>query len=267
MSRDGLPRSSLSAPCWWAGVCRGARAALLAAALLLGFGARLTAEDPLAVDVRRTVLARQALQDDPELAPLNLGIRVLNGVAILWGPVPSAALASRAVARLQSLPELTGVRNDLFPDPWPDARYAGEMPTSPRLPGRPASRSEEDRRPGRASPTASVPTPDWTAAGPPPVPVIGAPIPIPRSASPAEVAGPPARVARNSAAVEEAIRALRHGQERFRRLHVSLEGGQVYLSGAVPAWRDLYELAEAISRISGVQGVTIRAIRTDPPSR
>src|SRR3954470_14031744 len=38
-------------------------------------------------DVGLTVRARQALRRDKELAPLNLGVKVREGVATLWGPV------------------------------------------------------------------------------------------------------------------------------------------------------------------------------------
>jgi osmotically-inducible protein OsmY len=248
--------------------------------------ARLTAESPSVLDVRRTILARQALEADPELARLNLGVRVHNGVAVLWGPVPSAELARRAVERLQGLPELSGVRNDLFPDPWPDALDTAAAAPSLRVPGQPAALPDDERVPGRQSPgeaahrpartTPALPTPRTAAgavstptargAAPPredetltAIPAIR--IPVPSSANPSAGAAAP------SGGIEQAVRQLQQGQERFRRVRVAFEGDRVFLSGAVPAWRDLHELAQAITRIPGVGSVTLRDIRTDPSPR
>src|SRR5207245_2442047 len=63
-------------------------------------------------DLYQTVLARRALQNDALLAPLNLGVRVRQRVATLWGPVASAEAARRAVALLRELPELAAVRSE-----------------------------------------------------------------------------------------------------------------------------------------------------------
>ena len=65
-------------------------------------------------DVLHTLQARRLLVDDPELAALNLGVRVRNRVATLWGPVPSAELSFKAEIRLRALVELVEVRNELF---------------------------------------------------------------------------------------------------------------------------------------------------------
>ena len=48
-------------------------------------------------DIQLSVHARKALADDPILGPLNLGVRVQDNTAILWGPAPSEALKRRAV--------------------------------------------------------------------------------------------------------------------------------------------------------------------------
>src|SRR5947207_6099690 len=54
-------------------------------------------------DLGHTIQARRLLLEDPDLAPLNLGVRVRNRVATLWGPVPSADLALKAELRLRAL--------------------------------------------------------------------------------------------------------------------------------------------------------------------
>jgi hypothetical protein len=46
-------------------------------------------------------------------------VQVRNGVAILWGPVPTVDLAFRAEARLRALIELIDVHNNLEVNPNP----------------------------------------------------------------------------------------------------------------------------------------------------
>src|SRR5437870_2837391 len=73
-------------------------------------------------DLHYAVQACQRLQQDEALAPLNIGVRVRNRVAVLWGPVPSVALALRAEAKLRAMIEFADVRNELIvmPDDWRD---------------------------------------------------------------------------------------------------------------------------------------------------
>ena len=65
-------------------------------------------------DVRQTIQARKRLADVPELAELNIGVIVVNRVAVLWGPVPSAAEAFRAEVCLRTMIELADVRSELL---------------------------------------------------------------------------------------------------------------------------------------------------------
>jgi hypothetical protein len=115
-------------------------------------------------DIMLTMQARRALLLDTELAPLNLGVRVHNRVATLWGPVPSADLAFKAEQRLRGLLELLAVRNDLIIAPGSAPAMAPlpasflPLPPSPALPA---------IAPGHAAPPPL-----------PPPPTIGAPAPI-----------------------------------------------------------------------------------------
>jgi hypothetical protein len=109
-------------------------------------------------DIWQTIRARKVLFEDEVLGPLNLGVKVRNRVAILWGPVPSAELAVRAEARLRGMIELIDVRNELLVIP-DDPREATPTP----FPG---------LRPERAPPSLPGPRPflrvgprrDWQAA-------------------------------------------------------------------------------------------------------
>ena len=65
-------------------------------------------------DAEHTMQARKLLADDPQLGPLNLGVKVKDRVAVLWGPVPSLEAAARAEQRLRVMFELIQIRNHLY---------------------------------------------------------------------------------------------------------------------------------------------------------
>ena len=54
-------------------------------------------------DLEATIRAREALGKDPELAPLNLGVKVRRGEATLWGSISSEALIRRATQMLENV--------------------------------------------------------------------------------------------------------------------------------------------------------------------
>jgi hypothetical protein len=106
-------------------------------------------------DMGLAIRARKSLLRDPQLGPLNLGVCVRDGIATLWGPVPSPELSFRAEANLRSLVELIGVRNELWvtgemvpaaapqqpppflpPPPPPNLPQAPALTNPPPLPAR-----------------------------------------------------------------------------------------------------------------------------------
>ncbi len=97
-------------------------------------------------DLVLTIQARRALLRDPELGPLNLGVRIRNRVATLWGPVPTAELSFKAELCVRGVFELREVRNELCVSGVNlPARAAGlpppaflPAPPAPALPGLPA---------------------------------------------------------------------------------------------------------------------------------
>jgi hypothetical protein len=142
---------------------------VLVLALLFGSAARLVADDT-EHDIRQTSRARQALLRDPQLAPLNLGVRVRNRVAILWGPVPSAELGFKAERALRSLFELADVYNELEVSgvPGPPAEHA-PLPAAPTfLPNQlpPALPARAPTRPAQAAPTPAPAAPALAAPTP-----------------------------------------------------------------------------------------------------
>lgn len=86
---------------------------ILACAIIVALGRAAPPEAALQ-DLWLTLRARQVLLEDEALGKLNLGVKVRNRIATLWGPVPRADLALRAEARLRGLIELVDVRNDLL---------------------------------------------------------------------------------------------------------------------------------------------------------
>ena len=62
-------------------------------------------------DILLTVHARTALADDPVLGPANLGVRVQDNVAVLWGPVPSEEVRRRAVNLVKKVKGVFDVRD------------------------------------------------------------------------------------------------------------------------------------------------------------
>ncbi len=89
-------------------------------------------DNALQHDLWQSVRARKLFLDDPQLAPLNLGVKVNGRVAVLWGPVPSLELAHRAEERLQTMIELAEIRNQLHVAP--DNEPASAPPPAPATP-------------------------------------------------------------------------------------------------------------------------------------
>ncbi len=107
-------------------------------------------EEGLIRDLGQTIKARLILQNDPQLGSLNLGVKVANRVAILWGPVPSPDLSLRAEQKLRGMFELVDVRNNLSIETDNEAApLVNSVPDGPRfLPDQvPASMPSEPRRP------------------------------------------------------------------------------------------------------------------------
>jgi osmotically-inducible protein OsmY len=92
-------------------------------------------------DLRVAVRARSALADDELLGPLNLGVRLKDGTAIVWGPIPSPDYADRVRVALLRVPGVFKVQSDLYvslplpepegmllPDGKPAMQSAAAMP-------------------------------------------------------------------------------------------------------------------------------------------
>lgn len=234
---------------------------------LLALASPTAAAEPFSADFRHTVLARRALLQDPQVASLNLGVKVHNRVVTMWGSVPSGELAKRAENVLRSLPDFRQVRSELYIDgsdlavspaavpflPPMATEKAGEqlpvigqiwLPAGSVLPEKPAPLSVR-----RAFNSTGVLTRHWE------------PLLIPAAqptSSPNQITAAAPEVSDSAPkALEHTIRELQRSKEAFRHIDVSVQGGLVTVRG--PAHLDAtHELARLIARLPGVGRVVLR---------
>jgi hypothetical protein len=95
--------------------------------------------------------ARRALWNDPVLSEMNLGVRVRDGEAFVWGPVPTEDMAAEAMARIRLVAGVRSVVSELYVLP------ADDLLRRKLLPNRPIVKAPQQRD---AMPTAQTGHPD-----------------------------------------------------------------------------------------------------------
>jgi osmotically-inducible protein OsmY len=247
-------------------------------------------------DIEVTLYARLALSRDTALAPLNLYVRVVMGVASVEGPVPSQALADRAVAVLKKVKGVYEVRPRfrLAPPALEDAvkelrqglndkRAPHELPPSiasaglddpgtglfgslhgsPHDPQPERYFSAHSELPGRER-NDYRPLPRYV---PGPSVALGGPVAAPSPPAPATAAAllsPRATLSGRTVSqpghaaldLEAAVERLRAGDDHFRNLHVEIRDGVITLRGSAPR-EHLMRLAQALSRLPGVRQIDL----------
>jgi hypothetical protein len=223
-------------------------------------------------DLRHTILARQALRQDARLAPFNVGVRVQNRVAVLWGSVPSAELAQRAENVLRKLPDLVHVRSELHIE-------GDHVVLSPGV--RPGFLPEQASGPVSPSPRAELPviggiTVVTGAATPgpntplcvhrpftPPGVLMTWPNASQTPTAPSENVRPahamlgPETPAPRPKTLHETVVALQQSKEAFGRLELVVSDAVVTVRGSAndPA---THEFARLLARLPGVERVILR---------
>lgn len=242
---------------------------LIGGVLLLAAGPLWGQDRSIPPHVLQTYEARKALLQDPVLGPLNLGVKVTKRVAVLWGPVPSAEVAGRAVALLEKLPGLVAVRNELEIDPELNMspQYLPEtLPQESRVPGKahlsPATlttRSQEKEVASGQWPVAKETKANgqsFPAVAVPPTTIPGMP-----DNREIEIALPSLRIPvtepEPARSPEEAIAGLQK-DNRFAAIQVRIQGGIVTLRADADQVQALYELARRISAIPGIARVVVQ---------
>jgi len=203
-------------------------------------------------DIQLSVHARRALADDPDLAPANLGVRVQDNVAVLWGPVSSEALKRRAVDVVKKVKGVFTVKDADVYIAAPTVVVEASTLAPPHPPEAP-THTEAASPPEPVSESVGVLTARPAVEAPPVEVVLRAPLPL-GNAGPAQTvsAAPPDGLA---AAVEQARRA----EDRFRQIDCRLAGDVVILRAGSGRGEDVMAFARAISRLPGLARIVIES--------
>ena len=228
------------------------RIRLLAAGLglLLLAGAEPFTLPPAARSARRdlelTVQVRRALRNDASLRPLNVGVTVRDGVAMLWGPVPTVEDGRRAAKVAEGVQGIAAVRSELrLEKGHPDDLLAIPVPVDP--PTRTDAASPDPVSGSLGTLTRRNPARfPLTSQGPPPSVALMAPVAAPPRTTP--VAPSPA----------EAVESLRQSERRFRGIWAEVRGGTVALHPAAASREDVTAFCQLLARVPGVQRVVVK---------
>lgn len=214
-------------------------------------------------DLYQTYQARQALFNESILETLNLGVRVHDGRAVLWGPVPTSLQSSRAEHLLRDLPFINEVINELEIEQTESGKQwvpAAEIPflpiSEPQFEDTPPVRP-----PGvvkKPDTNAIVPTTGW-------VPAVGdtrEPKEVePRPALTLHTPIPAATVSTAKPAplnLKKSLNALLAQHTQFRGLTVQESDGVVYIRGPHSTAPAMYELARRVARLPEVARVVVQ---------
>jgi len=244
---------------------RVARRLSLSLSLAICASSALGKDAPSQDDIRLSLAARTAISEDLRFFYLNLGIPVKNGVATVWGVVPSADATQQIVDRVGKVKGIKRVKNEMtvlpedeWPDEWrsmqPLLRPLGQKP-------RPGEQIAVSLRP----PTPFDATPQGTPAPSAP-PAIAAPAspmitpvlpmsPMPVPVSPMPMSSGQLAAQEHKPDLRSAIDSLQKSDPRFDGIAVSLDGAIVYVRGQGPI---LFTLAERLSVLPGVERVVVQ---------
>src|SRR5262249_24124852 len=200
--------------------------------------------------------AQRLLREDRTLGPLGLGVTVRDGVATVWGVVPSRDLRDRAVRTLRQAECVVDVRNELQ-----IARKREEPLPLPPLhrapPTRTQSASPDPVSGSLGALTGRDPVPELPPTSPPPNNPVTLLSPRPAAPGPGLVPGrlvngqpPPPTLA---AAVEQ----VRRSDARFRSVRVEVRGKVIVLRGNGENSDHVMLLAQALSGLPGVERVVV----------
>jgi osmotically-inducible protein OsmY len=247
-------------------------------------------------DCQLTLLARQKLLQEPSLAPLNLGVSVRDGVALLWGTVPASAHAQRAENCLRSLQGLLNVVNELRIESTdaPKTRRGCGVPEVGRIsiPSNLRGRISNPSYAGRDSERISQPpeTPQWTPPGAPMPSLLPSGLGLAASlVSPANPDSPAKRVVGQKASrtqpdlcqgnpsngfpkegmgacLTEMIGQLQRNDRRYQSIEVLVRGGLVFLTGPADHSDEIFHFAQAITDLPGLDQVIVNNSGARPKS-
>jgi BON domain len=203
-------------------------------------------------DIQLTVHARKALADDAAVGPGNLGVRVQNNVAVLWGPISSEELKQRAVEVVKKVKGVYEVRDaDVYVAAPPPVVETAALPP-------PTSATDAPTHTESASPDPvsgailSLASRSPVEAAPAPVVVLRAPLPL-NGSSPTQTVSQAPPDEGLGAAVEQ----VRQNSDRFHPIAFRLEGDMVVLQLGDGQAENVMAFARAISRVPGLTRIVI----------
>jgi osmotically-inducible protein OsmY len=197
-------------------------------------------------DLETQVRARQQLAADEELAPFNLGVSVRDGVAVVWGPVPSPEVKAKALAAVENVRGIYKVKSEMYV-----TRNAGTLVTPsyavtlPDVPQTSAS-AMPDWRTGKLP---SLPGQLSSKKGDEPTGPPKSVLLLPALAAPDD--GPNGELA-------SALEGIRKGDDRYRLIQYEMKNGAIYLRGTAKP-EHVMAFAQAISRVPGVERVVLQS--------
>jgi hypothetical protein len=199
-------------------------------------------------DLATAVRARRALQEEPALSALNLGVRVENGVATVWGPVPSLDVGRRAVARLEALKGVTKVQ----PNFYVQERRDGTLDIA-RADGAPerieAAKPEIE--------TGKLPVTTATVVGRRDNATNGGPsLFAPRPAKSARPE-PQGDAGKSPGSLDAGVRLAQQSEKRFKRIPVEVRGGTLLVRRGKSPGDDVMDLVQKLRRLPGVREVIL----------
>lgn len=261
---------------------------LAALALLAAPALAPAAEFPGTPDVLLARSALAALDADTQLRDLNLVVSVVDRVAVIGGPVPTADAGKRAAWVVQRVPGVTEVKNRCFVQTGADPliravadRVGTTRPLFPELPPMVGGGTKPNGPLPPAAPGFDVPRPPaeeprvtLKPVAPPADSVLLPPVAPAATVAPPALT-PPARpavltttptapttavVAARPGDVLTAATAVRIATPKFAALTVEMRDGTLVIGGTARRAADAWELAQALRRVPGVERVAVGAV-------
>ena len=229
------------------------------------------------------VLARSALaalDAEAELRGVNLVVSVVDGVAVIGGPVPNAAISKRAERVVRTVEGMKDVRNTCFVSTGPDpllkavaVKAASELPPRPVMGELPGVLTNQLPAPAPVSPfppnalVAAGDASSTVVARKPPLPtggtsnILGAPVGAAEVAAhtmPTIASGTLTSAPANG--LLAAAGEMRKSEARFANLTVELQGGVLMVGGSAPRAADAWDFAQKLRQMPGVSRVAVGAV-------
>lgn len=224
-------------------------------------------------DLSVSVRARRVLKEDAELASLNLGVSVENGIASVWGPVPSTDVARRAISKLQNVRGVREVRTNFYSESPQVENLLGDLiqhrGAATRIDvGKPDLDSGkllvkvQTPVPVVGSPgTEPVSTPKIRIAGQPTTAVPTASVPraaVPMAAVPtATVSTRNDKGTPQSPTLAERVIAVRRSDDRFATVGITISGTRLTVHQSSAPDDVIRDLLTQLRRVSGVSEIQL----------